>query len=631
MKACHIHTLLRLVSWSLVVGLATGSAGMAAPPAAGFVLVQGRTTLRFNAQGALVAWTGQWAHQAGAQSVSAGEVRYGTRTLPLDRPTVAGAADGLRLDYHWADAPELEVSVHHRLRRERGVVLWTRELRVQGPAALASDLTITVQSWPQGLPSNTWLPRLDGTGGALGTNGAAAFRFAGAVPGAGVLLAVPMVSLPAAGGVGRVLVAADPSFSTRFEANILEWTYPAAGGLERGGETRTIVVAVHPGTVEDSLGDFFRYLLPDVSPGPAWLHEIALVDFDYLSDGGQGWFRDVEALAGSLPKRDRRRVFLCLHGWYDFLGRYCFDPRTGALDRRWTAFSSYALARQAPEYGTIGGKRVKMGFAECKPVELSLAAVHERLRHARERGFRAGLYFADGLNAGADLVGFDPARVLRWGGWQGPDSKGRSYIQNQLAPEVRRFFLSYAQALLAEFGPDLDALVWDETFHVACGQLGTAAWPGYADRAMMRLVREITALVEAYNREHGRQIAFLTSDCLGAFGQELIGPYALVSHGTYQDSWCQPRAWSYGLFANYRNVLWSCCWWPITHWDWVEFGVHEYQAPVAISNGWGDDRGFAEMTPAERARVLELFAWRKQRPTRLRWFTTLPPEPAPGG
>jgi len=145
---------------------------------------------------------------------------------------------------------------------------------------------------------------------------------------------------------------------------------------------------------------------------------------------------------------------------------------------------------------------------------------------------------------------------------------------------------------------------------------------------MMRLVREVTALVDDYNRRHRRQIALLTSDCLGAvYGDEFKAPYALVAHGTYQDSWCQPRAWSYGIFPNYRNVLWSCCWWPVTKWHWVEFGVREYQTPISLSNGWGNDQGFSETNPAQQARVLALFNWRKHRPTHLHWFTHLPAEP----
>jgi len=97
-----------------------------------------------------------------------------------------------------------------------------------------------------------------------------------------------------------------------------------------------------------------------------------------------------------------------------------------------------------------------------------------------------------------------------------------------------------------------------------------------------------------------------------------------VAHGTYQDSHCNPGSWSYGIFPNYRNALWSCCWWPVSKWDWIGFGVRAYQAPVAISNGWGDNLGFGEFSPEQRQRVLELFRWRKQHPTRLRWLPALP-------
>lgn len=55
-----------------------------------------------------------------------------------------------------------------------------------------------------------------------------------------------------------------------------------------------------------------------------------------------------------------------------------------------------------------------------------------------------------------------------------------------------------------------------------------------------------------------------------------------------------------------------------------QWGVREYQAPVAISNGWGNDKGFSELTADQQERVLELFAWRKGHPTRLKWFVSLP-------
>ncbi len=613
--------------WGATLWLASIVLGMASSPGTELALGRGAYRLVFNTNGALVAWAGQIEPTKDDGSSAAGEVRYRGKTLRLESPEVTRAADYLSLAYRWKDEPGLEVIVQHQVMNRHRATVWEREMQVRGDARLASDLTISLQSWPRPLPSDTWLPLVNGTGAVLGTNEAADFHLAGALPGPGAALALPLVSLPAPARRDRILIAADPYFSARFKSGAVEWTYPAKAGLESGCERRTLVVAVHPGSVEESLRGFFRDLLPEVAPGPAWLHEIAMVDFDYLSDQGQGWFRDINALTNALGRADRHKVFLCLHGWYDFLGRYCFDAKTGQLDRQWTAFSSYERAKTAPAFGNIGGARVEMGFGNCKPKAMSLAEVHQRLQYARTRGFRAGLYFADGVNAGDGLPDFDPSRVLQWGGWQGPDSKGRSYLQNPLHPAVHAFYVNYVKALLAEFGPNIDALVWDETFHVACGQLGTEAWPGCADRAMMRLVRKITSLVEDYNRQHRRQIAFLTSDCLGAFGGERKAPYALVSHGTYQDSWCQPRAWSYGIFANYRNVLWSCCWWPVSKWPWVEFGVRAYQAPVAISNGWGNDKGFAELTPAQRDRVLQLFNWRKQHTTRLKWFDHLPPEP----
>ncbi len=100
-----------------------------------------------------------------------------------------------------------------------------------------------------------------------------------------------------------------------------------------------------------------------------------------------------------------------------------------------------------------------------------------------------------------------------------------------------------------------------------------------------------------------------------------------MAHGTYQDTWCQPKAWSYAIFSNYRNVVWSCCWQYVSRWPWVEFGVRNYQAPVAISNGWGDNQGFSELPPERRAAIVALFRERQRKPTRIHWFTELPSPP----
>ena len=108
------------------------------------------------------------------------------------------------------------------------------------------------------------------------------------------------------------------------------------------------------------------------------------------------------------------------------------------------------------------------------------------------------------------------------------------------------------------------------------GSLGSKEVPGYADRAMMRLVRNVARRVEAYNGSRHRELALLSSDCLDG---GLHAPYALVAHGTYQDTWNRPDAWSFAIFPNYRNVVWSCCWWPCSKPGWVEFGDPDLPGP----------------------------------------------------
>jgi len=78
---------------------------------------------------------------------------------------------------------------------------------------------------------------------------------------------------------------------------------------------------------------------------------------------------------------------------------------------------------------------------------MSIAETHRRIRFAKNRGFRVVLYFADALK---DI--YDPAKVLRWGGWEGPDTMGKVYAKNPIHPEVRRFYTGYIQALLGEYG-----------------------------------------------------------------------------------------------------------------------------------------------------------------------------------
>ena len=574
-------------------------------------LVSGDHSVRIGSDGSVLSIVSPGGTLGSAARSGSGRVSCDGRIFPLTLPLrTIPAENGIRFVYTIKEIP-LEVELTYTLKPGDRAVVFSREIALRSDSPLPGDLTVAVPIDPLVLPDAAWLPLKNGVGSMLASADGAVYRFAGAAPDATLALAVPMVTFPANPLADRCTLMTDPFYSTVFKRKAVEWTYPKSVGLENNLERRTVSMVFHRGDPDAAIGKFYDVALEKIPPGPDWLHDIAMVDYDYLSAGGKGWFRDIDALEAAIPAADRGKILLALHGWYDFVGRYCLSPENGRLDLQWTAFSNYP--------------NVKRDFPTSVPVAMTLKNMHERMQYATSRGFRVALYFADGMSAGDGLTGiYQPDRVLYSGGWVGPDTKGKTYCQNPLHPAVRSIFIQYIKALLREFGGDIDALVWDETFHVDTGSLGSDARPGYADRALMRLVQDLTAEVHAFNRESGRSLAFLASDCIGVNKWVNKPPYALVADGTYQDTHCDPESWSYGIFPNYRNALWSCNWEPVTHFDYTEFGVRAYQAAVAISNGYGDDIGFAKMTPEMKKKVLDLFNWRKQTRTRLRWFTKLP-------
>jgi hypothetical protein len=136
---------------------------------------------------------------------------------------------------------------------------------------------------------------------------------------------------------------------------------------------------------------------------------------------------------------------------------------------------------------------------------------------------------------------------------------------------------------------------------------------------MLQLVEDLTARLKRFDP----QKVFLASDCVG-IGMGIPG-YAMVADGLYQDTHCAPERWPDAFFPNWRNVYWSCNWGPTTHFQWTRFGVEEFGAPVAISNGWEEDRGPHEWTPAERDAYLDLFRHRAAKgPAHVRFLTEDP-------
>lgn len=479
-------------------------------------------------------------------------------------------------------------------------------LKVEVPRALAHDL-----------PNRQLL--LPMKNGVLSRSrpAEAVFEFAGAHESPNAAgLAIPLVTETSPDTGWSITRTADPYFTTSFGDQI-HWVYPE--GVPRlPRETRTLYSCLHRGGPERALQIFYETALAGIPAGPDWLHSVALIDYDFLSKNGRGWFADIDLLEKAIAPRDRSKVILALHGWYDFCGRYCYDARSKSLDKRWTAFPN----ARSPEVQKLA-ERPDTGnpyywppasIRALQPVEMSIGDLRHRIRYAKQRGFRVALYFADGMNACDGIPTHDPSKVLRWGGWSGPETRGRSYALNPLHPDVPAFFKGYLAALLDTYGKDIDALIWDETFMVQAPDHGSGDYRGFAASAMMRLVRDLTLTVSAFRKD----IALLASDDLGVV-PNYNAPYCLMAHGTYQDSHMSPKAWPYGLFPNYRNTLWSCQWAPTKAFDRSLYAVDTFDHPVPISNGYAEDRGVSDMTAEDLRRILGLFHRRKSTRQDLRW------------
>ncbi len=561
------------------------------------------------------------------------------------QPTSA-RREGSKLFFHYSftDRYTFEVDYEVELMAlEAGSVAVKQQVSLQSQSPGEGDIKLVLPRNFQ-LPyenRRVFLPLKNGIGrrklvGAVDNEDEYAYKFAGNYEGGKAqLLAVPMVDEYADHGNLRLTFCADPYFTSYFtlpfgdKPGQFHCIYPEQLGL-RGREERTVCTAVHRGDPRTAMNAFYACVLADVKKGPEWLHDVAMIDYDYLSENGRGWFADIDKLTEVIQPADRAKVFLALHGWYDLIGRYTYDQRTRALDKKWVSFPS-ARSPVVQALGDAPGEWTlnywsKPSVSKLQPVEMTLDDMHRRIRYAKDKGFRVGLYFADGLSGCTAAKGLDDqTRILTWGGWVGPDTGGKTFQQNPLHPAVRDFFKGYAGALLAEYGKELDGYIWDETYFIDPGDAGTDSYRGYADRAMMTLVKEIADAVARYNS----QLCFFASDVIGVRHWTHKAPYALVAHATYQDSNCRPEAWSYGLFPNFRNTLWSCNWAAVSNFHWTKYGVETFDTPVVIANGSaGDDIGIAELSSQQLKQVLNLFEKRKQRRMEISWVEENDGDPA---
>lgn len=441
------------------------------------------------------------------------------------------------------------------------------------------------------------------------TGGLTSQTLAGSVP----HLALPLVQL--SGADWRCALMADPYFSACFRLRQERGTTRGAlvyrylsSRVPLRQETRTFGLWLRQGAgtgpaFSQALDAFFTHMLPEVAPGPQWPRQIAMIGYDYFSDKGQGWEKDVKALAAMLSPAERAQVCLCLHGWYDALFPYCYEPARGEL--RW----AWLPCRERSQW-------------------LTLDELRRRLRLARGLGFRVVLYYSCGLSAdmgtpyyNEDWTFTDLKGQKGISGWVGPDNFGRLAYLNPAHPKVKEWYCGYMDALLKAFGPDVDGFVWDETHYIQTGMIAARPEPSYSDRAFFELVKAVRARVKAYDPEK----VLLVSDNTGP-GLDTPG-YAMVADGNYQDTEYTPATAPYGLFANYRNSFWDCVWGAVGTFHTTEWCAETFGYPVAVTNGWGSDLGPSEWTPYMRERFLRAFRNVRQRlagPGRVRFLTEDP-------
>jgi hypothetical protein len=499
------------------------------------------------------------------------------------------------------------------------------------------ELTLSAETaWPEDVlaeihiplataPMRLLWPLYQGVFERFGADQARSADFRGPGRTAGALpderrLGLPLVVLESAGG--SLLAGVDPAFSTtiayapareNYPELVLSWRWLARAGVHSREQRCFFLQPVFD--LRAALDRWFELATPDIPAGPTWLQEIALNDYDYLSKNGEGWFRDIDAACEMILPAERHRALFCLHGWYDQVGRYCFDPATGKLDAGWIAFphTNHPDLLKLEERAH-GGSQVPAGYTfrnlrRYHPVQLTWDDMRARLRYAKDRGFRTAVYHATGLQAAGEAgphIAAGTALESAIHLWTGPDLVGPTYLLNPLHPEVRNWMLRYTEALLNEVGSLADALVLDEAYYIGYGTLGPAACSGYADRAQATLVQEITRLCHSVRPD----LAYLTADHLGTtMLEQRAYPYSLYADGIYHDAWCSPQSWECSRIPTWRNVTWSCNWAPVSNMANTRWGVLAYNAPIALSNGcFGDDIGLADMDRETADRLASL--WR---------------------
>jgi hypothetical protein len=353
-------------------------------------------------------------------------------------------------------------------------------------------------------------------------------------------------------------------------------------------ESRTAVLEFHRNGADGTFKSFYN-TIPELEAAPEWVHDIALAYYDYNGDDGKGWYNDVDKLEEIIPSEHRKKIALCLHAWYNNIGFYCYDHSTGTMLNEWLAFANHRKI--------------------SKPViPMSKQEMHRKINYAKDRGFRVILYYADGMNCtGVPNFREGQAFVYENGetreGWRGPCGGGGPSVDPTFS-DVQEWYLGYLEALLKEFGREIDGFVFDETNYFLTDDVSyrIRTKPAHAGRATMTLMRDLTLKVQKWRE--------VNPDLVIMEGSHYF--YGLVANGSFTDYSGLP------LIINYRNASWTCSW----HDPGIR-NVHTffrtdpdieypYGFDMGLSNGWATDTGPSEMDPEILDQVLELFMKRVQ-------------------
>jgi hypothetical protein len=356
-------------------------------------------------------------------------------------------------------------------------------------------------------------------------------------------------------------------------------------------EHRTLALDFHHKWADGIIRTFYE-TIPEIEPAPPWTHAIAANYYDYHSQEGEGWFRNIQKLAEVFPLREQRaKIVFCLHGWYDYDGMYTFDYATNSLAASWMVFKKYPMTKQE---------------------------VHRRIKFATDLGFRVVLYFADGMNSSGvpNDIRRGHAYVYANGktrvGWAGPTGGGGPALDPS-SPVVQQWFRAYLRALLKEYATEISGLVFDETNYFVSDDVSyrDREHPAYADRAMMALVRDLSLEVQEWRK--------INPDLVFLEGSHYL--YGLVAHGSYTDMSGFP------LIIDYRNSSWQTAWSKPgirnlnMHYRCDTNIDYPYGLDLSLSDGYADtdfpQTGPARMSDDAWSEVTERFQRRIQQGPRL--------------